>query len=191
MNPMSSFLALDFETADQGRDSACAIGLVRVESGQIVGQQSWLIRPPRPQVFFTHIHGITWSMVRHAPTFAELWPELAPWFVGTDFLAAHNASFDRSVLRACCATAAVPMPAPPFVCTVQLARTTWNLYPTKLPDVARHLGLTLRHHDALSDAEACARIVLAAQPPLSAPTRNTSAPSGTAAPRSSSRSSPT
>ena len=28
-------MALDFETADRGRDSACAIGLVRVEYGQI------------------------------------------------------------------------------------------------------------------------------------------------------------
>ena len=36
------------------------------------------------------------------------------------------------------------------------------VYPTKLPDVCRRLGIALRHHDALSDAEACARIVLAA-----------------------------
>jgi len=31
-----------------------------------------------------------------------------------------------------------------------------------LPDVCRHLGLPLQHHNALSDAEACANIVLAA-----------------------------
>lgn len=45
---------------------------------------------------------------------------------------------------------------------MKLARRTWGLRPAKLPDVCRHLGIGLRHHDALSDAEACARIVLAA-----------------------------
>jgi DNA polymerase-3 subunit epsilon len=50
----------------------------------------------------------------------------------------------------------------PYFCTVQLARQNWNIRPTKLPDVCRHLNLSLNHHDALSDAEACANIVLAA-----------------------------
>ena len=57
---------------------------------------------------------------------------------------------------------ALPMTGLPFLCTVKLARATWNLYPTKLPDVCRHLGLDLDHHDAASDANACARIVVAA-----------------------------
>lgn len=35
--------------------------------------------------------------------------------------------------------------------------------PTTLPDVCRRLGITLRHHDALSDAEACAKVVIASQ----------------------------
>ncbi|MFA5187667.1 MAG: exonuclease, partial [Patescibacteria group bacterium] len=34
--------------------------------------------------------------------------------------------------------------------------------PTKLPDVCRRLKIPLNHHDAASDAEACARIVMAA-----------------------------
>ena len=42
-----------------------------------------------------------------------------------------------------------------------MARRAWNLRPTKLPDVCRHLGITLNHHDALSDALACAKIVIA------------------------------
>lgn len=81
---------------------------------------------------------------------------------GAHFIAAHNASFDAGVLRACCEQAGLRPPSQPFVCTVQVARRAWNLRPTKLPDVCRHLGLPLRHHDALSDAEACANIVLAA-----------------------------
>jgi DNA polymerase-3 subunit epsilon len=46
---------------------------------------------------------------------------------------------------------------------MQLARQTWRIYPTRLPDVCARLGLALRHHDPASDAEACARIVIAAR----------------------------
>ena len=159
--PQGCFVALDFETADQGRDSACSIALVRVEGRTIVRSEHHLIRPPRRTFLFTSIHGISWSQVADAPRFAELWPRLAACLDGAQFIAAHNASFDAGVLRACCEQAGLRPPAQPFVCTVQVARQAWNLRPTKLPDVCRHLGLPLRHHDALSDAEACAGIVLA------------------------------
>lgn len=157
-----TFVALDFETADHGRDSACQIAAIRVEDGAIVARAVHYVRPPRSTFFFTDIHGITWKQVAREPTFAELWPRVAPIFDGAAFIAAHNASFDRSVLNACCAAARMPAPAPPFLCTVKLARSAWSLNPAKLPDVCRHLGIPLRHHDAASDAEACARIVLAA-----------------------------
>jgi DNA polymerase-3 subunit epsilon len=157
-----TFVALDFETADYYPDSACALGLVRVENHRIVQRTYHLIRPPRRRFVFTHLHGITWEDVARQPTFGELWPSLTPFLAGADFLAAHNASFDRSVLHRCCETAGLTPPAIPFECTVRLARQTWNLYPTKLNNVCDHLGITLRHHHAASDAEACALIVIAA-----------------------------
>jgi len=159
---MDNFLAIDFETADHGADSACAVGLVLVRGGRIARRAAHLIRPPRRDFRFTYIHGITWNQVRDAPSFAELWPTIAPFVDAADYLAAHNAPFDRGVLRACCAAAGIAPPRRRFICTVSLARATWNVRPTKLPDVCRHLGIPLKHHDAGSDAEACARIVLAA-----------------------------
>ena len=51
-----TFVALDFETADHGADSACAIGIVRVENLRIVAKEAILIRPPRSRVMFTHVH---------------------------------------------------------------------------------------------------------------------------------------
>jgi DNA polymerase-3 subunit epsilon len=156
------FVALDFETADQGRDSACSIAIVRVEENAIVHREHRLIRPPRQRFLFTSIHGISWPHVADAPSFAELWPELEPCLDGARFIAAHNSSFDSGVMQACCEQAGVSPPAQPYFCTVQLARKTWNIRPTKFPDVCRHLNLSLNHHDALSDAEACANIVLAA-----------------------------
>ncbi|NFV81833.1 3'-5' exonuclease [Magnetospirillum aberrantis] len=159
---MTRFAAIDFETADNGRDAACSVAVVVAENGRVVHSLARLIRPPRPRVMFTEIHGLTWDDVKDAPDFAGVWPELAEMVAGVDFLAAHNAAFDRRVLEGCCATYGLPDPAKPFLCTVQVARDQWNLRPTKLPDVARYLCLTLKHHDALSDATACANIVLAA-----------------------------
>ena len=155
-------LAIDFETADAGPDSACAVGLARISSGAVRTATARLIRPPRPEIRFTWVHGISWKHVADAPSFGALWPEIAPLFEGVDYLLAHNAAFDRRVLQACCAAAGVAAPAVPFVCTVRLARAAWRLRPARLPDVCRHLAIDLNHHDAGSDALACARIALAA-----------------------------
>lgn len=159
---MANFVAIDFETADYGRDSACAVGLVRVADNRIVEETSCLIRPPRNRFAFTHIHRITWEDVQDQPTFAEIWPELSLLLDGADFLVAHNAPFDRGVLAACCSAARIAQPLHRFICTVQLARAAWGIRPTTLPNVCRHLGIGLRHHDAASDARASAEIALAA-----------------------------
>lgn len=159
---MTTFVALDFETADNGRDSACAIGLVRVQDWKITQRTHYLIRPPRPHIRFTDIHGICWEDVADQPSFGELWESIEPLLGDVDFLAAHNASFDKGVLHSCCNAYSISPPPQAFVCTVQLARKTWNIRPTKLPDVCQYLGIPLQHHQALSDAEACARIVIAA-----------------------------
>ena len=165
MPPDAAFVAIDFETADYGADSACAVGLVRVEGMQIVRRETVLLRPPRKRFVFSYIHGITWTMVANAPSFADAWPQLLPILDGVSFLAAHNASFDRRVLAACCAAGSLPVPELKFVCTVQLARKTWGMRPNDLKSVCRRLGIGLVHHNAGSDAEACARIVIAANAP--------------------------
>ena len=127
------------------------------------------IRPPRLSFTFSYIHGITWEMVETEPVFAEVWPKLAPMLDGAAFLAAHNAPFDRRVLSACCTAHGLAAPALPFVCTVQLARRQWAMRPANLPAVCRRLGIGLLHHNAASDAEACARIVIAAAAQSAAP----------------------
>lgn len=160
---MSEFLAIDFETASNRQDSACAIGIVRVSKGQIVHQECHLIRPPSPQFMFTYIHGLSWGDVEFEADFSGVWDRIHEQFEGVDFISAHNAGFDRGVLDACCRTYGIKRPALPYVCTVQLARKIWSLRPTKLPDVCRFLGLELDHHKADSDARACAQIVIAAE----------------------------
>jgi DNA polymerase-3 subunit epsilon len=160
---MPVFTAIDFETANRFRDSACAVGAVRVEHGRIVERYHRLLRPWSQRFEYTALHGIGWAQVRDAPSFDRIWPELRALFRGVDFVVAHSASFDMAVLAACCERAGVrPPPSMRVKCTLQHARA-WGVRPATLPAVARHLGVRpRRHHDALEDAETCAEIALAA-----------------------------
>lgn len=160
---MPKILAIDFETANHSPDSACQIGVVRIEDWRVVDSRAWLIRPPSDEFFFTYLHGIAWEDVHDQPHWAGLWPELAPWFEGADFLAAHNAPFDRGVLQATCAGHGLAAPGTPFLDTVQVARKVWKIFPTKLNLVCGKLGISLNHHEALSDARACAEILIRAR----------------------------
>jgi DNA polymerase-3 subunit epsilon len=160
-----NFAAIDFETADAKRDSACAIGIVVVRAQKVAVRYQSLIRPPRKAFspFCVGVHGITWDMVRNERPFADVWAEAAALLPGLDFLVAHNAPFDNSVLKACCQAADIEPPALPFHCTVRASRELWGQPHNRLPDVCRLLDIPLtNHHDALADAEACAQIAISA-----------------------------
>ena len=154
------FVAIDFETANNYRNSACSVALVRVESGKIVFKEQRLIRPPDSYFCFSYLHGINWEMVKSEPTFRVVWKSLEHILDGADFFVAHYASFDKSVLKTCCEESNIPFPSIPFKDTVMISRKTWNIRPTKLPDVCDYLNIDLDHHDALSDAVACAKIMI-------------------------------
>ncbi len=160
-----NFTAIDFETANYPRASACAVAVVRVRDGEIADSWYTLLKPPPGMEIlrsFTAIHGITNAQVGQAPTFDAAWPALRD-FIGDDTLVAHNAPFDRGVLRACLDYYGIDFPTPRFECTVVLSRRAWpSLGNHRLDTVSAHLGISLRHHEALSDAMACARIRIAA-----------------------------
>lgn len=155
------FVALDFETADYKRDSACSVGAVRVEGGRVVKKVYRLIRPPRHTFTLSWVHGLTWADVKDEPSFREVWRDISSVFTGVDFIAAHKADFDRAVLVACCGRARLRPPDIEFVCTVNIARELLRFRRAGLEYVSKSLGVPLDHHHALSDAYACARIVLA------------------------------
>ena len=73
---MNTFVALDFETANQYRSSVCSIGLVFVENNKIVDTYYQLIKPAPNYYspFCTQVHGLSqrdtekalpWSMDRN------------------------------------------------------------------------------------------------------------------------------
>ena len=153
-------VAIDFETADNGADGACALGMARIFLGGIEETFYTLIRPPRNRVYYTHIHGLTWDMLRDAPKFTQIWPQIDAFIAGSDYLVAHNATFDRGVLYGCCVANGITPPSQPFLCTVLGARKGLNLPHNRLNNVCDHLGISLQHHNAESDAIAAARIFL-------------------------------
>lgn len=165
---MSITLAIDFETANYPRESAIALGISVIDGDKIAETRSWLFRPPGHRIYirpdFIDIHGITPAMLKDKPWFDAAWPEMKPYFDAANMLIAHNAGFDRSVLGAVAAWYGIEMPAVSWRCTVNLSRVMWpGLLNHKLPTVCEHLGIELKHHDPASDAEACARIFVAAQ----------------------------
>ncbi|MDE3722202.1 exonuclease domain-containing protein [Nocardiopsis sp. N85] len=159
--------AIDFETANQDRGSACAVGLVKVRDGVIVDRHTTLIRPPAGIDFFSHhniaVHGITPADVADAPTWETVHGRIVE-FADGDPLVAHNAPFDMGVLVRACAHTGLAHPDWDYACTLALSRRTWADLPDhRLPTVSAHIGHRVTHHHrADADAEAAARIAIAA-----------------------------
>ena len=158
------FSAIDFETANERRDSACAVGVVRVRGGQIVETYATLLRPRVLRVDWRNqqVHGISEAQLHEAPNLADVWPELLP-YLHQQAVVAHNSSFDVSVLEYTCRDFGLPVPPFHALCSVKLARACWPHFERhKLDYVAGQFGIPLSHHDALSDARACAEITVRA-----------------------------
>lgn len=156
-----SFTAIDFETANSEPSSVCALGVVSYENGIKKLEKSWLIKPV-PNVFLPFnisLHNIAPHDVENAPTFKEIWNEVKP-HLENNLVIAHNVSFDLKCLKAVASMQGIELPDFRTACTLELARNHLNLHDNKLPTIAKHFKISLKHHDALSDALACAEIFL-------------------------------
>lgn len=155
------YKAIDFETADRTKASACAVGLVEGDGTKIGEEYYTLIRPPR-MVFSDEcirIHQIHPADVENAPEFPALWKKMAGQMEGA-VVFAHNAPFDMGVLSAMLDWYDLPELHFRWGCTVNLSRKLWKDMPNhKLNTVASILGFSFHHHQALDDARACEFIV--------------------------------
>lgn len=157
-------IAIDFETANERRDSACAVGLAWIEDGRVARRESWLIRPPalRFSPGNIRVHGILPADVRDQPTCPEVLEPVLPDLTDRIVLA-HNAGFDMGVLAASLAAWGRPVPDIACLCTLQVARRVFaDPAGCGLGQVASRLGIRFAHHDAGEDAYACGEIALAA-----------------------------
>ena len=156
-----NFTAVDFETSAYARASACAVGVVQVRGGKIADTFYTLLKPPpHPHWNFTEIHNITRAMVENAPTFPEVWSRLQSLISAGPFVA-HNVSFDWGVLTQTLDYYSLPGPEVDRICTFRLAqRKCPQLVRHDLSTVAAHFGIVLNHHQAASDARACAEVAM-------------------------------
>ncbi len=168
-------IGIDVETANSTAGAVCALGIAVVQRGAVVRDAHWLVNPGGTfDARYIQIHGITASAVRGRPSIVGIWPEVLQFLerAKTDFaqprlfdfippdetpvtFVAHNAPFDRGQLES-----ALGMALPFHLdCTVAMSRKAFPQLPRhNLSTVAAHLGIPLKHHDALSDARACALI---------------------------------
>lgn len=159
---MERFVAFDVETPNAANDRMSAIGIAVIEEGELVSSFSSLIDPEvHFDAFNIRLTGITPDMVRTAPNFAGLWPEIGP-MLQSGVLLAHNASFDLRVLACCLDAYGIDMPRYlRYACTVQMGRRCYPELPNhRLDTLCRYRGIALDHHRADSDSLACARLLL-------------------------------
>jgi DNA polymerase-3 subunit epsilon len=168
----AEFLVVDTETNGLGGE-ACElteVGAVLVGGGELHDRWSSLVRCSRPLGRgIQRFTGITQEMLAEAPGLEEVLPPLNELLEGR-VLVAHNAPFDRRVLKRSFELIGLEWPNPPVLCTAALARKLLPLQRRRgLGVLADALGIEVTTaHRALADAETCARVLCAMFPRLCA-----------------------
>ena len=156
------YVAIDFQTANRLRSSACSIALVSVKDGKIVDTFYSLIRPDILHFDKENIalHGITEDMVKGKPYFYELWPLIKEKIKGKT-LVAHYAKFDMEVLADTLESNDIPFPSCQVLCTCVLSQAMFPEMPHhRLQDVTEKIGFNLeQRYNAMANARACVDIV--------------------------------
>ncbi|HWQ50854.1 MAG TPA: exonuclease domain-containing protein, partial [Terriglobales bacterium] len=156
------FVVFDVETTGlySAGDRLTEIGAVRIKAGKIVDSFDTFVDPERPiPAEITSLTGITDAMVKGAPKEAEAVLAFLA-FAGHAPLAAHNARFDLSFIRAVSLRHGFACPVD-AIDTVALARRALpTLKNHKLDTVASHFSLEFRHHRACDDAAVTGEILL-------------------------------
>jgi DNA polymerase-3 subunit epsilon len=151
-------IAIDFETANEQRGSACSVGLAWIEDGKVTRVEERLIRPKTMRFSGMNIaiHGIRPEDVEDAGEFPEVMDEFHEDLRGATMIA-HNAAFDFSVWRASLDVYRQPYPELSYLCSLKMAQRIWpQLGSHRLNVIADHLALRFKHHNAAEDAAICA-----------------------------------
>ena len=168
----AEFLVVDTETNGLGGE-ACElteVGAVLVGGGELHDRWSSLVRCNRPLGRgIQRFTGITQEMLADAPGLEEVLPPIKE-LLENRVLVAHNAPFDRRVLKQGFQLIGLEWPNPPVLCTAALARKLLPLQRRRgLGVLADALGIEVdTAHRALADAETCARVLCAMFPRLCA-----------------------
>ena len=164
LNKMS-YVVVDTETTGGrawGADRITEIAAVVVRNGEIVELFETLINPQRSIPYFvTQLTNITWDMVKDAPTFDRVAPDVMRVLEGNVFVA-HNAMFDWRFVTSELSRSTGQKLGGRWLCTVKLARKVIPQLPRRSLDyVARYYGVEIRgRHRAGGDALATAKCLI-------------------------------
>lgn len=161
----TDFVVVDLETtgAKAPPSRIMEVGAYRVSRGRIVAEFNSLVNPEIPiPPFIVRLTGITDSMVKSAPLFADIAPAWLD-FLGDSVLVAHNAQFDVRFLNH---EIARVFPGRRMInsqlCTVKLSRRIFpGLLNYRLHTLAAHFTIPIiNRHRAADDALATAEIFI-------------------------------
>jgi DNA polymerase-3 subunit epsilon len=165
--PLSSlsYVVVDTETTG-GRayygDRITEFAAVVVRDGKIVEMFETLVNPERPiPRFVSQLTNITWDMVKDAPTFDRIAPDVLRVLEGNVFVA-HNAMFDWRFVAAELSRSVNQRLRGRRLCTVGMARKILPQLPRRsLDHVARYYGVEITgRHRAGGDALATAKCLI-------------------------------
>jgi len=159
---MKEFVAIDFETANPKRVSACAIGYARVCNCKVVESNGYLIKPIGGHSDFqSKIHGIKEEHTFDKPEFGDLYNKIRHIFQYP--LVAHSV-FDKQVLKALSDYFDLDLQFK-YIDSCSIAKERLpTLKNHKLKTLVKHFELPkFKHHDATEDALACANVFMKLQ----------------------------
>ncbi len=160
-----SYVVVDTETTGGSHwlyDKITEIAAVVVRNGEIVEVFETLVNPQRPiPPFVSRLTNITWDMVKDAPTFDRVVPDLMRVLEGNVFVA-HNANFDWRFITSEISRTTGRQLRGRRLCTVKIARKVLpQLSRRSLDHVARFYGVEIRNrHRAGGDALATAKCLV-------------------------------
>lgn len=159
---LKNFIAFDVETANSSRHSICSVGMVIVKEGEIVDSIYQLINPEEEfDEFNIAIHHITPDDVKNSPKFDEFYNSIRDK-IDNQLMVAHYLAFDGYALRDSLTKYETQPCNNQLLCTYQLSkRLLQGKTSYSLNTLGQHYEIELtHHHHALSDAKACAELML-------------------------------
>lgn len=156
----NAVVGMDFEYLITGRqDTPCQVGLVLIVDNVITLRYSSLIQVPESiEGTLSYGNGITREMVKNAPSFADV-IKVMESICKDATIVAHNKSTEENVLKKTCAFYNIES----WLTTAAMEDTCKLMGGKGLQECCEQHNIELKHHDALSDAEACARLYIISQ----------------------------
>ncbi len=155
------YCVIDIETngAKPGTSQVIEIGAIMIQNGQIINRLETFVECAFLPEYISKITGIEPTDLIGAPSRKEALTQLRHFMEDAVFVA-HNADFDYSFLDASFERFGLGNIGNPKLCTIELARRTFESERYGLAYLIETLGIeTATHHRAFSDAVCAAKVM--------------------------------